>query len=204
MRKLLALTLSLLMVFSVVPVAMVSAESEYSSNVIFDFEDKTGVGKHIGDTGSSYKEIATITDTTFDYWKAIAGNYSAQVNGKGNWASFNLPENWYQYYDSEIDYTLTKPSAIKFDITCSNKAKAASLNEVALTIGGATDTLDNTKMTELVADGNIKANSKAMATVTYKIPAGLDLSSFTRLAVNIWGTNDPCYVDNITLIFPHA
>ena len=203
MKKLLALTLSLLMVFAVVPMALAYAEVETVSNVIFDFEDQTGIGKHVGDAGSKYLDNSTLTDT-FSYWKESAGSYSASVNGKGNSASFNLPTDWYKYYDATSDFTLTKPNMITFEVTCSSTAKAAQVNYVAFDTAAITEIISDNNCTQLSVVGVSKASAKTKATISCKIPAGLDFSKFTRFVVRIWGTNDACYVDNITLVYPLA
>lgn len=204
MKKLIALTLSLLMVFTVIPMAIVSAADESVSKVILDFEDQNGIGVHIGDAGSKLIDTSTITNSVFDAWKTNSGSYCASVNGKGNWASFNLPENWWIYTDENDGTTYTKPSLISFDITSSTTSKSASLNGVAFTIGAAKEGLDKTKFTTLKAVGEVTASAKTYRTVKYKIPTTLDLSQFTRVVVNCWGTNDNCYIDNVTLVYPKS
>ena len=189
---------------SAVLLATVSAEAESVSKVVVDFEDQNGVGKFIGDAASKLVNTSTITNTVFDAWKVNAGNYCASVNGKGNWAAINLPENWWVYTNESDGITYTKPNIISFDIMCTSTVKSASLNGVGFTTGDSSEAFNPNKLTRLNAVGQVTASAKTYRTVTYKIPTTLDLSQFTRVVVNCWGTNDNCYIDNVTLVYPKS
>ena len=190
MKKVLAITLSLLMVFTIIPMAMVSASSVAASKTIIDFEDgSASIISSTGDQPAGIVDTSTLAEAK-DYWKTTAGAYCAKVSGKNQSTWFTLPTDWTEPYD-DGGTTYARPNEISFDITGSeNTSRGISITSIALVNSSNAETY-------LKALTKITSTHNAKITVSYKIPVSLDLSDITKFKMNIWGTNVYVYVDNI-------
>ena len=190
MKKLLALTLSLLMVFTVIPMAIVSASSVATSKTIVDFEDgSASILSSQGDQPAGIVDTSTLSDAKV-YWTEIAGAYCIKASGKNQSTWVTLPTDWAAPYEAD-GKTYARPNEISFDITGSeNTSRGISITSIALVNSSNAETY-------LKALTKVSSTHNAKVTVSYKIPVSLDLSDITKFKMNIWGTNVYVYVDNI-------
>lgn len=211
MKKILSIAMTLCMVLMLIPMTLlpVSAETPTVSKTLLDFEDNSSSVLQWASDGKSSIQANADLNASYDwtYWTETAGNYSASINGKNQWAGFVLPTDWYTGGYDVGEFHYTTPAAITFDVAPSNRTtsdKIVKFGKVAFYKGASGWDASLQVLLTPTDTSNVALGTKR--TVVCPIPKDLDLSTanIKRLAVNLGAGSTNILIDNIKLVYNTA